>query len=109
MLVIPSDFFADYRLRGARVSGDVISHRVTDRRRGRRRPPDTTRQLDFDWVTPPTLDRFDYVLTNRSRYESEPPGELQTRAAAATPLFKREGETPPRGGCWRPRGWHPGR
>ena len=96
VLVIPTDFFAGYRLRGALVSGDVISHRVRINPRPQK-VPDITRQRDFDWVTPQTLDRFDYVLTNRSRYQSEQPANFRrVRATASYALFKREGETPRR-------------
>ena len=95
VLLIPTDFFASYRLRGARVSGDVTAHPVPIDPRPEK-VPDLSRQRDFDWVTPETLDRFDYVLTNRSRYQSEPPANFRrVRATTSYELFKREGETPP--------------
>jgi hypothetical protein len=78
------------------VSGDVIAQPVKVDVRPQK-PGDPLRQRDFDWVTPATLDRFDYVLTNRSSYGSEPPANFRrVRQTASYALYKREGDTPPR-------------
>lgn len=96
VLLLPADFFGNYRLRGSRVSGVVIAQPVRlDPRPAKAYKPG--RGLDFDWVDAATLDRFDYVVAARSRYASEPPANFRrVRTTDSYELWRRSGRTPRR-------------
>ncbi len=54
-------------------------------------------QLDFDSVTPSTLDRFAYVITSNSTYASQPPSNFRlVESRRLYSLWQRIGPTAPR-------------
>jgi hypothetical protein len=96
VLALPTDFFANTRLHGAHVSGSVIPQPVKIELRPEK-GAGTGRPLDFDWVTPQTLDRFEFVVTARGRYASEPPANFRrVRTTRSYELWRRSGPTPER-------------
>jgi hypothetical protein len=61
------------------------------------KPPVPGQPFDFDSIDAPTLDRFDYVITPRSTYVSQPPPNFtQARSGPLFELWERHGPTPPR-------------
>ena len=96
VLFLPIDFFANWELRGAYVTGIVIPHPIRvdvrpEKVAGKGRP------YDFDWVTSATLDRFAFVVSPRSAYRSEPPANFRLiKTTASYELWKRSGPTPER-------------
>lgn len=54
-------------------------------------------QLDFDSVTPTSLNRFAYVITSNSAYASQPPANFRlVESRRLYALWRRVGLTPPR-------------
>jgi len=102
VLFTPSDEFAAWQLRGAEsVLGPVepdhvhlqaglfVGARPGDFRTGTR--------FDFDSLTPEVLDLFDFVITPRASYGSEPPPNFRpVRSTAWYTLWRRAGSTPAR-------------
>lgn len=96
-LVLVADDYAGWRLRGVPVayvgglpSPTAFVSRPTS-------PYALGQPLDWDSVTPATLDTFESVVTARGAYSSQPPPNF--RMVARTPLFaawRRKGPTPPR-------------
>ena len=96
VLFLPVDYFAHWELRGARVSGIVIPQPVrVDVRSGK--AAGKGRPYDFDWVTTATLDRFDFVVSPRGAYRSEPPANFRlVKTTESYELWRRSGPTPRR-------------
>ena len=96
VLFMPADFFANWELRGARVSGTLIPQPVQIVPRPGKGSGEG-RALDFDSVTNLNLDQFDYAVSPRTSYRSEPPANFHlVKTTRSYELWKRAGLTPAR-------------
>ena len=96
VLYLGNDNYAPWDLRDAAVSG--LDPNMTSLHEASGRPSKPFGgQLDFDSVSPRSLDRLSYVITTNTPYASQPPANF--RLAASTRLYqlwRRTGPTVPR-------------
>ena len=92
VLFLGDDDYIGWRLFGARVTNPPIQDPVPFRLRKSFRGG---RSLDFDSVTPGTLDRYDFVVTTRTAYASLPPRNFGlVRRTRSYEVYERRGRTP---------------
>jgi hypothetical protein len=98
VLYAGQDRYAAYGLRGADTHVPLVEFPDSDVAANPEKPFDTGdaySPIDFDSFSHGTLERFDYVVTGRSAWNSQAPENF--RRVAATPsylLWKRTGPTP---------------
>ncbi|MEA2493116.1 MAG: hypothetical protein QOJ29_1027 [Thermoleophilaceae bacterium] len=94
-LFLGKDDFAQWELHGTNLAVARLLYAPALVRTRPSKPVGTSDQLDFDNFLPETLDRFRYVITGGSPYQSTPPGNF--RAVARTHsyvVWERHGHTP---------------
>ena len=96
VLFLPADFFANWELRGTLLSGIVNPQPVQIDSRPQKAFGES-RTLDFDWITSAGLNNFNFVVSPRTAYRSEPPANFHlVKVTRSYELWKREGLTPER-------------
>ena len=94
VLFLGYDDFIGWRLYGARVTNPPVQ--TAQPFELRKNFAESANALDFDSVTPATLDRYDFVVTTRTAFASRPPRNFaRVRQTRSYDVFRRNGPTPP--------------
>jgi hypothetical protein len=92
VLFLGYDDYIGWRLFGATVTNPQIQDPVDY---VLRKPFTDGSSLDFDSVTPRTLNRYDFVVTTRTAYASLPPANFErVRTTRSYEIYRRHGRTP---------------
>lgn len=93
VLFLGFDDYIGYRLFGAEVTNPPVQQVLPFELR---KSYDDNAALDFDSVTPETLDRYEFVVTTRTSFASQAPRNLRlVRRTPSYEVFARDGKTPP--------------
>lgn len=93
VLFLGFDDYIGYRLFGAEVTNPPVQEVLPF---ALRKSYDDNAALDFDSVTPGTLDRYDFVVTTRTAFASRPPRNFtRVRSTPSYEVYERTGRTPP--------------
>ena len=93
VLFLGFDDYIGYRLFGAEVTNPPVQQVLPFELR---KSYDDNAALDFDSVTPETLDRYEFVVTTRTAFASRPPRNFaRVRQTPSYEVFARRGRTPP--------------
>jgi hypothetical protein len=93
VLFLGFDDYIGYRLFGAEVTNPPVQQVLPFELR---KSYDHNAALDFDSVTPGTLDRYDFVVTTRTAFASRPPRNFtRVRSTPSYEVYERTGRTPP--------------
>jgi hypothetical protein len=97
VLFLVSDDFARWELRGTHVATVKKLYATWVLPTRREKPWLVGGLIDFDSVSPASLDRVRYVITTRAAYASSPPENFHAvRRTRSYVLWERRGPTPPR-------------